>query len=271
MNAVTWLFVPGDRPDRFAKARASGADAVLCDLEDGVAPGDKAQARSEVRDWLAGGGPAWVRINALGTEWSDDDVGAVRGLPGLQGLVVPKSESAAELEDLAWRGGGCPVLALVETALGVLEAVSIARSPAVGRLAFGSIDYAGDLDAVESDDSLLVARSMLVLASRAARKPAPVDGVTTDVVKMGPVQAAASYARGLGFGGKLCIHPRQVAAVAAGFAPTPEDVRWAREVVSAGAAGGAVAVAGQMVDRPVLDRAQRILGRAVPEDAGTGS
>ena len=152
-------------------------------------------------------------------------------------------------------------MALVETAAGVLEAGSIARSPAVERLAFGSIDYAGDIDAVESDDSLLLARSLLVLASRAAGKPGPLDGVTTDLLTMEPVQLAAAYARSLGFAGKLCIHPRQVAAVAAGFAPQEQDVRWAREVVEAAASAGAVAVAGHMVDRPVLERARRILAR----------
>jgi len=194
MSAVTWLFVPGDRPERFAKALASGADVVLCDLEDGVAPGDKAQARSEVRGWLAAGGRAWVRVNASGSERCDGDVEALRGLPGLQGMMVPKAECAAQLEDLAERGGGCRLVALLETAVGVLEAGSIARSPAVDRLAFGSIDYAGDIDAVESDGSLLLARSLLVLASRAAGKPGPLDGVTTDVVDMAPVQAAAVYA-----------------------------------------------------------------------------
>lgn len=261
MSAVTWLFVPGDRPERFLKAQASGADAVVCDLEDGVAPGDKTQARTEVRTWLTAGGRAWVRVNASGSEAGDDDVAALRGLPGLQGLMVPKSESAGQLEDLVRRGGGCPVVALVETAAGVLEAGNIARSPAVERLAFGSIDYAGDIDAVESDDSLLLARSLLVLASRAAGKPGPLDGVTTDLLTMEPVQLAAAYARSLGFAGKLCIHPRQVAAVAAGFAPQEQDVRWAHEVVEAAASAGAVAVAGHMVDRPVLERARRILAR----------
>ena len=150
-------------------------------------------------------------------------------------------------------------MALVETAAGVLEAGKIARSAAVDRLAFGSIDYAGDIDAVESDDSLLLARSLLVLASRVACKPGPLDGVSTDLMMMEPVQVAAAYARSLGFAGKLCIHPRQVAAVAAGFAPNERDVRWAREVVKAEASAGAVAVAGHMVDLPVLERARRIL------------
>jgi len=266
MSAVTWLFVPGDRPERFAKAQASGADAVLCDLEDGVAPRDKGKARSEVRGWLASGGRAWVRVNAPGSERCHGDIEALRGLPGLEGLMVSKSESSANLEDLSERGGGCRLVALVETAVGVMEAASVARSPAVDRLAFGSIDYAGDIDAMESNDSLLLARSLLVLASRAAGKPGPLDGVTSDVLDMAPVQAAAVYARGLGFAGKLCIHPRQVGAVAAGFAPDEQELRWARAIVEAGATGGAVAVAGQMVDRPVLERARRILARVGPPD-----
>lgn len=273
MSAITWLFVPGDRPERFTKAGASGADVVVCDLEDGVAPADKPQARLEVRDWLAAGGRAWVRVNAVGSESSDGDVEALRGLPGLQGLMVPKSESAQQLEDLARRGGGCRVVALVESAAGVLEAGSIARSAAVDRLAFGSVDYAADIDAVESDDSLLLARSMLVLASRAAGKPGPLDGVTTDLHAMESVQAAAAYARSLGFAGKLCIHPRQVAAVVAGFAPQERDLRWAREVLEAGASAsaGAMAVAGHMVDQPVLERARRILSRVDAKEETSSS
>ncbi len=104
MSAVTWLFVPGDRPERFATAQDSGADVVLCDLEDGVAPGDKVQARSEVRTWLSAGGRAWVRVNAPGSGQCDGDVEALCGLPGLQGLMVPKSEHPAQLEELAERG-----------------------------------------------------------------------------------------------------------------------------------------------------------------------
>lgn len=267
MSLVTWLFVPGDRPERFAKAQDSGADAVLCDLEDGVSPSNKVMARSNVRSWLASGGRGWVRVNAPGSERCYGDIESLRGLPGLQGLMVPKSESATNLENLSERAGGCRLVALVETAIGVLEATSLARSPVVDQLAFGAIDFAGDIGAMETDDSLLLARSLLVLASRAAGKPGPLDGVTSDLLDMAPVQAAALYARGLGFAGKLCIHPRQVAAVAAGFAPQDGDVRWARQVVEVGASGGAVAVAGHMVDRPVLERARRILAQIEPQDA----
>lgn len=269
--AVTWLFVPGNRPERFATASACGASAVICDLEDAVAPADKASARAAVRDWLAGSGRAWVRVNAPGTEWSDEDVAAVRGLPGLQGLVVPKAESAVALADVGRRAGDRPLLALVESARGVLAATGIAACPVVSRLAFGSLDYAADVGADESEDSLLLARSTLVLASRACGKPPPVDGVTTDVIDMAPVQAAASYARRLGFGGKLCVHPRQVPAVAAGFAPSAEELRRARQVVDAVAVHGtgAVAVAGRLVDRPVLLRARQVLARALPDDASS--
>lgn len=260
--AVTWLFVPGSRPERFEKALRSGADAVICDLEDSVAPADKALARDSVAGWLADGGKAWVRINAPGSAWSEEDVLRLAGVRGVLGLMVPKAESPVVLADVSRRAGQLPLIALVETARGVVDAASLAASPSVARLAFGSIDYAADVQAVESEQSLLLARSVLVLASRAAGKPAPIDGVSTEVVHMEPVEAAAAYARGLGFGGKLCVHPRQVPATAAGFAPGPAEVAWAQKVVAAGSEKGVVAVDGQMVDKPVLERARHVLARA---------
>lgn len=227
MTAATWLFVPGSRPNRFAKAAASGADRVICDLEDAVAPADKEQAREHVLDWLGSGGTAWVRVNAHGTPWYDDDVARLAGRPGLLGLVVPKAESPAVLAELGReRPGPEGLLALVETAAGVLAATDIASCPAVGRLAFGSLDLALDLDAAEDDESLLLARSTVVLASRAGGCAAPVDGVTTSFDDPGALAAAARRSRRLGFGGKLCIHPRQVAVVAAQFRPSEDDLAW---------------------------------------------
>lgn len=263
MSAATWLFVPGSHPDRFAKAAASGADEVICDLEDSVAPGEKEQARADVVTWLRGGGSGWVRLNAVGTRWHDDDVAALAGCAGLRGLVVPKAESPSALAAL---GAEVPrpdgLVALVESAIGVLHAVDLAACPAVGRLAFGSIDYAldVDVDAAEDDDSLLLARSTLVLASRAGGRAAPIDGVTTALDDPDALAADARRARRLGFGGKLCLSPRQVPIVAAHFRPSDQEVDWARRVVAASDGGGAVvAIGGEMADRPVLERAQRIL------------
>jgi len=271
--ARSWLFVPGDRAERFGKATASGADAAICDLEDAVAPGAKDRARADVATWLGEGGSACVRVNATGTAWGDDDVAALRGVPGLVAVVVPKAEDPAALTSVA-DALGVPVVALVETALGVHRVHDVAAARGVSRLAFGSIDYALDLWCSEDDAALLFARSALVLASRLAGLPAPVDGVTTDLDDEEAAGADARTARRLGFGGKLCIHPRQVGVVNAAMAPSATEVsRAARVLDAADGSQEAVRVDGQMVDRPVVERAREVLRRAqlfgVPGGPGT--
>jgi len=281
---TTWLFVPGDRPERFARARAAGAQEVICDLEDAVAASAKVQARANVAGWLADGGSAWVRINPVTTAEHTADVRALVGLPGLRGFVLPKAESPDDLT-----GFEQPVVALVETAFGVHRAFDLAAVPTVHRLALGSIDLAADLGAQETDAALLLARSTLVLASRVAARPAPIDGVTVALRDADRVRADAARARELGFGGKLCVHPAQIEPVMQGFAPDRRELAWARAVlagadgagstgtasaandsigngsgrsesVGAGSGeGGARRVDGVMVDRPVLERARRIL------------
>lgn len=265
---ASWLFVPGTRPDRFEKAVASGADQVILDLEDAVAAGDKAGAREAVSGWLSGGGSGWVRVNAPGTVWHDDDIVALSGSAGLRGLVVPKSESPDDLLAIARRLSSTPILALVETALGVAEAASLAASPAVSGLGFGSVDFLLDLDAQESDEALAFARGALVVAARAAGLPGPVDGVTTETRDVARVAQHAARARRLGFGGKFCIHPAQVEPVRTAFAPSPAEIEWAEKVLGyatdgldAGA-GGVFELEGQMIDRPLLQRARRIIARA---------
>lgn len=248
--ATTFLFVPGDRPGRFAKAVASGADVVLVDLEDAVAPADKDFARASVADWLESN-RATVRINAPGTPWfeADAELVAARGVP----VVVPKAETPGVL------AGFREVVALVETARGVERAGELAAVPSVTRLAFGSIDLAAELGVDPEDrEPFAYARSRLVIASAAAGLPPPVDGVTTDLNDNARLESDVRHARRMGFGGKLCIHPRQVAPVRDAFAPTEAERDWARRVV---AAGGSVSVVdGRMVDRPVLARARHILG-----------
>ncbi len=265
--AVTWLFVPGSRQDRFDKAVAAGADEVIVDLEDAVAPEAKDTARDTVADWLENQGSGWVRINAHGTPWHERDLAAVGTRAGLRGVVVPKAEDPEAL--LAVREAlpaGVGVVALVESALGVHRAARIATSGAVDRLAFGSVDYAVDIGADETDEAMQFARGSLVVASRVGSLPAPVDGVTVSTTDDGASRAAAARARSLGFGGKLCIHPRQVRPVAEGFQPTAEELAWARRVLEATGGDdldrGAVSVDGQMVDRPVLLRARSIVRRA---------
>ncbi|QKV72842.1 CoA ester lyase [Amycolatopsis sp. Hca4] len=250
MAATTYLFVPGDRPDRFGKAAASGADVVILDLEDAVAPAAKDAARASVGAWL-GSHRAMVRINPPGTPWfaADAELVAARGVP----VMVPKAETPGVL------AGFGEVVALVETALGVERAGELAAVPSVTRLAFGSVDLAAELGVAPEDrEPFAYPRSRLVLASAAAGLAPPVDGVTTDLHDPARLSEDVRYARRLGFGGKLCLHPRQVGPVRAGFAPTEEERAWARRVLTAGA--GVSVVDGRMVDRPVLARARRILG-----------
>jgi citrate lyase subunit beta/citryl-CoA lyase len=262
-SARSWLFVPGDRADRFAKAAASGADVVICDLEDAVAAEAKAPARTEVGRWLADGGHACVRINAHGTPFHDDDVAVLAGAPGLVAVMLPKAEDPRVLAGLSDAlGPDTPVVALVETALGQHRVHEVAAARGVARLAFGSIDLALDLGAEDAPLPLLFARSSLVLASRVAGLPAPVDGVTPQLDDPAAVRAAAATAAGLGFGGKLCVHPRQVDAVHAGFRPGEDEILHARRVLAAVTDGGAGRLEGQMLDRPIVERARQVLRTA---------
>jgi len=258
----SFLFVPGNRPERFAKACDSGADAVILDLEDAVAPEDKARARDAVADWLRPGLPVVLRINGVESPWFAED-SALAAQPGVAAVMLPKAERAEEVAALLAQG--CrKVLALVETAAGFENARALARTSGVQRLVFGSIDFQLDLGIDGEQEELLMFRSGLVLASRLAGLPRPVDGVSTALDDTAVIATDATRARRLGFGGKLCIHPRQVQAVNAAFSPSQEAVLWARRVLAAAAAsaGAAVAVDGKMVDRPVILRAQAVLAEA---------
>ncbi|WP_114973454.1 HpcH/HpaI aldolase/citrate lyase family protein [Rhodoferax ferrireducens] len=262
-----YLFVPADRPERIAKACASGADAVIVDLEDAVAPEAKVRAREVLAALLDEAAPLVVRINAAGTPWFDDDLALCRH-PGVAALMLPKAEGRDAVCTVV-EATGKDVLPIIESARGLHEMHNIARVPGVIRLAFGSVDLALDLgidcDPDGAEIELLAFRSQLVLASRLAALAAPVDGVSTAIHDPQRLQADAQRSRRLGFGAKLCIHPQQVAAVQAVFVPSPQRITWARRVCEAFAAAGgaAVAVDGQMVDLPVVQRA-----RAVLRDAG---
>lgn len=262
---ASYLFVPGNRPERFAKAGASGAHAVIVDLEDAVSPRDKEAARAAVQAALQTSQPVHVRINGADTEWFHDDVDMCRAAGRrIAGIMIPKAERT---DDLAWVasrvGEQVPLLPLIETAQGMWNAEAIACQAGVQRLAFGSIDFQVDLGINGDGDELLYFRSQLVLVSRVAGIMAPLDGVTTAIDDEQRLQADTLKAYRLGFGGKLCIHPRQVETVNACFRPGSEETEWARRVLeaAAGAGGAAVSVDGKMVDKPVLLRAQAILAR----------
>ena len=258
-----WLFVPADRPDRFPKAVESGADQIILDLEDALRPAAKDTGRGSAVDYLRGNGQCWVRINAPGTSWHDDDVAAMWDASPA-GVVIPKCESVDAVAHLAERlRPQVEVIALIESAAGIDAAGSIANHPRVKRLAFGSLDFAFDIDAQHTSEALLFARSQLVIASRVAEITAPLDGVTA-TLDLAATLDDARRACALGMGGKLCIHPTQVESVRTGFRPTRTEVDEARRIVEAAAnsSQGAVALDGRMVDKPVLERARRILAEA---------
>lgn len=254
------LFVPASRPERYAKALEAGSDAVIIDLEDAVAPADKDGARATLAAWLDPTHPVLVRINAADTPWFAADL-ELLARPGVSGVVLPKAEDPDDVLVASHAGGGLPVLPLIESALGFEQRLALAHADRVPRLIFGHIDFQADLDMRATEDELLPFRMALVLASRLAGIAAPIDGVTTAIDDEGLLQNDALRARRLGFGGKLCIHPRQVGVVNRCFAPSADEIAWARRVIAADAAAGgaAVAVDGKMVDRPVVLRAQAIL------------
>ena len=260
----SYLFVPGNRPERFAKALASGAHAVIVDLEDAVPAAEKTAARSAVAAALDLRQPVIVRINGVDTDWFRNDVTICR-MPGVAAIMLPKTEGIEHLrrvEELL--GGSLPILPLIETAHGFANALEIAKDRAVRRLVFGAIDFQLDLGIRGDTDELLFFRSQLVLVSRLAGIAAPVDGINTEIDDPEKLRAATLRARRLGFGGKLCIHPKQIPYVNQCFRPTPEEIAWARRVVEAAEAAGGAAVAdgGQMIDRPVILQAERILREA---------
>jgi citrate lyase subunit beta / citryl-CoA lyase len=265
-DARTYLFVPGDRPERFDKALAAGADAVILDLEDAVAPEAKDQARAAIAARLAaaaGDSPRLlVRINDEASPHFAADVAMLKATGALS-VMLPKAERVQPVEQLRAACPGIEVLALVESARGVLAAEALAAAPGVVRLVFGTIDFSLDLGLSGDPVGLDHAASRLALASRAAGLAAPVAGVTPAIDDEALLLAELSRARAHGFGAKLCIHPKQVGPIHRALQPSDDELAWARRVVAAAeSAAGAVRVDGRMVDKPVLLQAQRLLQRA---------
>ncbi|WP_418131579.1 CoA ester lyase [Variovorax sp. 375MFSha3.1] len=270
--ARAFLFVPADRPERHARALATGAGGVIVDLEDAVAPERKVQAREQLAASFAAlptedRRRLLVRINAAGTPWHDDDcaqIGALAAQGLIAGIVLPKAERAADLSRLAEAAGPSAALVpLIESAAGLAAVDELAAGPQVLRLAFGNLDFQADLGlACDADEAELVpVRLALLLASRRAGLAAPIDGVTPDWRDTARLTADTARARRGGFGARLCIHPDQVAPVHAELGPTAQELAWARRVVEAirAAGGGVVSLDGRMVDAPVVRLAERLL------------
>ena len=269
MIARSYLFGPGDRPDRFDKALAAGADAVIVDLEDAVPPARKSVAHAAIANWLLPEKAIVLRINADTSEWFREDL-HLASAPGVAGIILPKAERIDPALQAICNDTGKFLLPLIETARGFANARAIASAPGVQRLLFGTLDFQMDLGIDGEGEELAYFRSEMVLISRLAEIQPPVDGPCTALEDAAQLTADTQRAKRMGFGGKLCIHPKQVAPVNAAFAPTADELSWARRVVAAAAAskGAAVALDGRMVDRPVILKAEQIVREAARRGRG---
>ncbi|MFE5910638.1 HpcH/HpaI aldolase/citrate lyase family protein [Streptomyces wedmorensis] len=257
---LTWLYAPGDRPAVVAKALASGADVVIVDLEDAVAPHRKAYALDATADLLADVHPVPVHVRVH----SPRDIPTLALLPGLCGLRVPKVTHATDIHRIAALAPGLPLYPLLESALALEHAFAIATAhPAVRGLALGEADLRADLG-VRDDAGLDWPRGRVVVAARAAALPPPVQSVHTDIGDLDALAAGCARGRAMGFLGRAAIHPRQLPVIERAYLPTADEVDAAREVVAAAAADrSALALPdGRFVDAAVVEGAQRVLALA---------
>jgi citrate lyase subunit beta/citryl-CoA lyase len=265
---LTWLYAPGDRPDVVGKALGSGADVVLIDLEDAVAPDRKEYARTATAERLRERPPVpvHVRVNALDGPWIEADLEALSALPGVSGLRLPKVTSPQQVVRVARRAvpagdGGVALYALLESALGVERAFTIASAhPALGGIALGEADLRADLG-VREDVGLDWSRSRVVLAARAAGLPPPVQSVFPDVHDLEGLAASCAHGRALGFLGRAAIHPRQLPVIERAYLPTPKEIVEAEQIARAATAtAGAQALPdGRFIDAAVVAVAHRTL------------
>jgi citrate lyase subunit beta/citryl-CoA lyase len=260
--ARTALFVPGVRPERFEKARQSGADLVILDLEDSVLDADKDTALSNVLEALktnlmSEGCPLIVRVNS--DRLSKEIpllIEASKTNPSLIAILVPKVELTSNLPEIP---KNLSLIGIVESGLGLKNVNELAGDPRVHKLAFGGMDFAAEMG---SNSPVLHdhARVNILLASVTAGISRPWDSPSADIKNLDAVLAEAKHASDLGFGGKLVIHPAQVEPVHQGFEVSTEKIEWARTVLAS--TEGAAQVQGQMVDKPVILQAKGILKRA---------
>lgn len=255
------LFAPASRPKLISKAWESGATCIIIDLEDAVAPDDKDMARENVKLAMQTKSdvPTYLRINTCGTKWHELDVELLSTFD-FHGVMLPKTETVEDLKAVRRAiNYNQKIIGLIETAKGMVCVNELARH--CDRLAFGSIDYCADLDIAHTEQTLLFARSSIVLASRVAEISAPIDGVTTSTKDENLIKSEAAHSQELGFKGKLLIHPSQIAPTYKAFEPSLDDVAWAERIIKAGSKKGAIAVDGAMVDAPVIMRAENILAK----------
>ena len=278
-RARTLLFVPGNRPERFEKALSSGADGVVLDLEDSVPAAERQGARQAIAaTWEAVNRatevavPVVVRINSVGTEAGRDDLEWLALLSPPAGVMLAKAESASQVQAVSLALPATAILPLIESAAGFLALLEIAQSSGVLRLVVGHMDFMADTGIRCSDDEreLNTLRFSIAMQTRASRLAPAIDGVTLAIDDALRLQTDVQRALNFGFGGKLCIHPRQVQAVHAAMTPSDGELDWARRVVAADKASGGAAIQldGRMVDLPVVMQARLTLARARRERRG---
>ncbi|MEU9352952.1 CoA ester lyase [Streptomyces griseoloalbus] len=268
---LTWLYAPGDRPPVVAKALASGADVVVIDLEDAVAPDRKAYARSATAELLRDPQPVpvHVRVNALSGPWARDDLAALAPAPGLSGLRLPKVSAPSEVVRVARRvlsahGRVPPLYALLETALGIERAHAVATAHLSLRgIALGEADLQADLG-VRDDAGLDWCRSRVVVAARAAGLAPPTQSVHPDARDLDGLRASCAHGRALGFLGRAAIHPRQLPVIERAYLPTEEEIERAETVLKAAATeqGAQALPDGTFIDAAVVTAAHRTLSLA---------
>lgn len=270
---VTYLFVPANKKELFSKALECGADAIIIDLEDSVHPAEKTHGRENIVSWFAAVNEdsittkIYIRINHPECVDFIHDVKMLNSLVGasITGIMVPKMESGDTIDriknHLTDKLTELPFIGIIETARGVHYSYAIATS-GVTRIAFGSLDYSLDINCQQTSDAFLYARSQIVVASRVANLSAPIDCVTPDFFSSDTLSVDAQHAQSLGFGAKLCIHPKQVSIVAKVFSPSEEQKQWANKVIEQSKDNYAFQVEGVMVDLPLIKQASRLLGKS---------
>ena len=255
----SFLFVPGDRPERFAKAAASGAHDIILDLEDAVSIDAKPRAREAVREWLGQGNSALVRINSAATPWFDEDLKMIAAVPNAA-VMLPKADERS-LAHVVSQLPGRRIVALIETVAAYLDLKAVCAVAGVEQLAFGSVDFSTESGIADEDHALDAVRTQIVLESVRAGMLPPIDGVSVNFSDAALIAQDTLCSRQLGFGAKLCIHPAQVAPVNGAFAPSSAEIDWAQRVLAAfeASGGAATAVDGKMIDKPLVDKARRII------------
>ena len=267
-NTKTWLFVPATKMVLVAKAFNSGADAVIVDLEDAVAPEDKAQARKELQQYhdSADYQPIWLRINRAGSDAFAKDLQLCQQMPKLAGIVLAKCETPSDIEQ-AYQGAGLPVVALIESARGLYHIDAMAKVSGLVAFSYGFLDLCNDLRVqVGTPAADIVAnqvRYQLVLTSKVHKLAPPIDTVYPDFNDDKGLSARVQLWSQMGMSGMLCIHPKQVAVVQRALEPTESELSFAKRVVDVYEETGQAVfkVDGQMVDAPVIQRCLQLLGK----------